>query len=519
MYSGQIVSMPCNRGGFQYPQSLDLLGEFGLVSAKNINLHEGGRQKRGGTTHRLASTVSGSPQITGLYLFEYGSTQKIIIGTTDGKLWDSADLTTAKKTGLTTGKFFSFETFNNKCYICNVSNVVQVYDGSTIAAITNDPTDWGTGSPRQIIKHGRGNSERLWAIGVSGYEKRVYISPDGSDNFSDATVTTLTIDTPDVGGILAAKVFGDRLFLFSKNHTYVIDDTDTNVSNWGYEEAQWLGGVGSWRLAIRTPNDIVCMTAEGDIYSVSAVQQYGDYKSASIARPAFIDRWIRLNTNIANLNTLFHGIYDPELRAIKIFVTRSGVSVIDTCLVYFIDRPPAEAWAIHDSSGLSGYKASAACLGIKSTGQQVVLTGDYAGWVWFLEDTLTYADNALGYYSGFTLPPMSFKNVKIKKRFDGLTLITKPEGDWNLSIKTTIDDVYREIDTINLSGTGSVFGTGVFGTATYGSTDYLQKSANTRRVGKRIQYEIFNNNAGQDFFISQIIVAYKELGMPVSEET
>ena len=144
MYSGQIISMPCNRGGFQYPQSLDLLGEFGLVSAKNINLHEGGRQKRGGTTHRLASTVSGSPQITGLYLFEYGSTQKIIIGTTDGKLWDSADLTTAKKTGLTTGKFFSFETFNNKCYICNVSNVVQVYDGSTIAAITNNPTYLGT---------------------------------------------------------------------------------------------------------------------------------------------------------------------------------------------------------------------------------------------------------------------------------------------------------------------------------------------------------------------------------------
>ena len=109
--------------------------------------------------------------------------------------------------------------------------------------------------------------------------------------------------------------------------------------------------------------------------------------------------------------------------------------------------------------------------------------------------------------------------MKIKKRFDGLTLVTKPEGNWDLSIKTTIDDVYREIDTINLSGTGSVFGTGVFGTATYGSTDYLQKSANTRRIGKRIQYEIFNNNAGQDFFISQIIVAYKELGMPVSEET
>ena len=518
-YTGNIIPIPCSKGGFQYPQSLDLLSEFGMVSAENINLLEGGRQKRGGTTHRLSAAISGTPQITGIYLYEYGTTQKIVIGTTDGKIWDSADITTAKKTGLTTGKFFSFETFNDICYICNTANQVQKYNGSTVTALTTVPTDWGTTSPRQLIKHGRGNSERLWAIGVPTKEKVIYISPDSSDDFSDATVTQFTINTPDVGGILAGEVFGDRLFLFSKNHTYVIDDTDMNPASWGYEEAQWLGGVGSWRLLIRTPNDIVSVTADGDIYSVSAVQQYGDYKIASLARPSFIDRWIRLNTNMANLSTLFHGVYDPELRAIKIFVTRTGTSVVDTCLVYFIDRPPNEAWVIHNSSGLSGYRASAACLGIKSSGLQTILTGDYTGWLWFLEDTSTYSDNVLGYYSGFQLPPIYFENIKSKKRFDGITLITKPEGDWNLNIKTIIDDIYREIDTINLAGAGSVYGTGTFGAAVYGSTNYLQKSANTRRVGKRIQYELFNNNAGQDFFISKILIAYKNLGLPVSEET
>ena len=521
-YSGKIIPIPCNKGGFQYPQSLDLLSDFGMVEAKNINLHEGGRQKRGGTTRRLASAVSGTPQITGLYLFSRSNgNQDIIIGTSDGKIWDGDDVTTtAITTGLATGQFFSFETFNDICYICNTANQVQKYTGTgTTTALTTVPTDWGTTSPRQLIKHGRGNSERLWAIGVTGHTRTIYVSVDGSDDFSNTNVTTITINTPDKGGLMGGVVFGDRLIVFSKRHAYIIDDTDVNTANWGYEEAQWLGGVASWRLIIRVPNDILCVTDDGDVYSVSAVQQYGDYKAASLARPAFIDRWIRENTVLTSLDTKFHGVYDEEIRAVKIFVVRSGTTTVDTALVYFIDRAPEEAWVIHDSSATSaGYRASAACQGIKSDGTKKTLTGDYAGWIWYLEDTSTYSDSGSGYYSGFKLPPITFDSMKVDKRFDWLTIVTKPEGTFNLSIKTEVDEAYRDLDLLSLAGVGSLYGTGAFGTATYGSTRILQGTVRTAAIGKRLSYEIFNNTAGQDFFISQLLIAYKTMGVTTGRD-
>ena len=183
--------------------------------------------------------------------------------------------------------------WDDELYCCNGANVPTVWSEATISvdiSTTSMPSDWtGTNYPSQMIQHGSANSLRNWAIGCPSTPKNVYVTPDGTPkDFSDGNVLTFFIETGDGHGIVGGVEYGDRLVLFGKTKSFIMNDTDTNTDNWGYTESQWYGGAANWRLIIRTPNDIVCMMEDGEIYSVSAAETYGDYKAASLTRPSYM---------------------------------------------------------------------------------------------------------------------------------------------------------------------------------------------------------------------------------------
>jgi hypothetical protein len=220
------------------------------------------------------------------------------------------------------------------------------------------PTDWtGSNYPAWCVVHGKGASERMWAGGCPTNPNMLYVSSNSTDDFSDANVLVFYIETGDGLGIVGASEFGDRLLLFGKTRSFVMEDSDTNTDNWGYVSSQWEGGAAHHGLIVRVPNDLVVMTDTGDIYSVTAVQDYGDYKMASIARPANINRWIEDNASLSNIADC-HAVYDPTLRAIKFFIVRIGKTSPDMALVYFIDRGTGEGWVKHQNYVYqSGYSA------------------------------------------------------------------------------------------------------------------------------------------------------------------
>jgi len=384
----------------------------------------------------------------------------------------------------------------------------NVADGSlgATAPSTSDasslPTDWsGTNYPQQCIKHGRGNSQRMWYIGCPSTPYTVYVSPNNlPEDLDDASVATFKIDTGDGFGLTGAVEMNDKLFCFGKRRAYVIDDADTNTSNWGYVQAPWEGGVAHFRLIVKTPNDVLCMTDEGDIYSVNAAQQYGDYKQASVVRPSYIHKWIQDNVRLSYINR-FHGIYDPVLRAVKYFIVRTGQTKVDTALVYFLDRGAKDGWMIHDNqtdqagnyTNPSGYKACSSALIRVGAGQYQVYTGDFTGTVWSLENTAK-SDNALAYYSGFKTPLNGLTDNRSQKNFKRGFLVIDPQGTEKITIIPTIDS--------NTMSKRSI-------TAQTGVKNYEFKLGNN---GKRIQYEIYNATAGEDFFISQILTDLKPLG-------
>lgn len=513
-YRGQTYQILCGVGGLNYNNNPDRIPATAMIPpSRNVNSHRGGWGSRGGTSLVNSGVYTGTPQIMGLYDFRLRNGNQFTMAATDnGEVYKNED-TTITTAMSDSGTYYDFETFENELYIVDGKTTPQKWNGSDASSsvITSIPSDWtGNNNPQWVIKHGFGNSERLWFGGCPTTPQSIYASANGNgDDISDANVIVINIETGDGHGLVGAVEFGDRLIVFGKTRAFVINDTSPDTSNWGYEATQWSGGVANQRLIVRLPNDIVCMTDSGDIYSVTAVQSYGDYKAVSLTRPAFIDSWIQDKAALSRINQ-FHAIYDPNLRAIKFFVVRTGQTQINTALVYFIDKGAEAGWVVHDNqSYASGYSASVSAL--VNTGKDEVYTGDYDGRLWKLEQ-VNKNDNNNGYYAGFKTAELTFENSRFKKRYDNGWLLVQAKGDYDLQIRVWVDGVAQTAQTVSMGGIGGIYGTGKYGTAVYGGTEILDKSFSVGNVGKRIQYEIFNSVVNEPLFVSQILQDFVFLG-------
>lgn len=489
-----------------------------------------------------------------------GSTDELSSGTTTTSLVRSANITTATFSsahGLQTGAYIQITgatptTFNvDKVQITRTGTNTFTYPNSGTSEsatvqgtskyyisianqsvdIITPSSDWGSGDqPIQLIKHGSGNSERLWAIGTLGTPGFVYYSTDNDGSslpdFASTGSGRIYIDTGDKFGLVGGCEYQDRLIVFGKKTSYIINDSDSDTSNWGYSQSGWLGGAAHHRLIVVTPNDVFCMTEDGEIYSVTAVQSYGDYKSASITRPAGIDSWIRDNVDLTYISS-FHAIYDYEMKAIKWFMVRTGKTQVDTALVYYIERKPDEAWTIHQNttSNINGYNAACSFHYREATNKIKVYTGDFGGAskgnIWKTEQT-TYSDNNTAYEAKLRTPRLSLGQdlsaVRFNKKFKELRIT-----DQNF-LNTTAFLVKFYIDGVMIQDTyafdepahGFLLGTSILGIGALSgdNTEYMEYIVPIGDVGKRLEIEVSNNNrANVYFYISSMILDYKQLTM------
>ena len=508
-YSGKTYKVDFKDGGFSANNNIDAIKPTAMLLAKNITLNKGGRGSRGGSTKVNSTAVSGAPRIMGLFDFQLASSAFQVFGCDDGKLYKNS--TTTIKTAMSTANHFNFEVFDNELYICDGDTVPQTWDGSAAGTsdLTTPSADWtGSDNPFQAIAHGRGASRRMWYL----FDDAVYYSTlSNAKEVSGGTSGKITFDTGDAVGLKGAVEFGDRLFVFSRNKSFVVDDSNADKTYWGYQAAQWGGGAAHWRLIVKTENDVVVMTEAGDIYSVLAAQEYGDYKLASLTKPAFMDRWIQDNVRLGYIDH-FHAVYDPTERAIYFNVVLNGETTVSTSLVYYVDRNPEDAWVIHDNTeSASGYDASCSAVVRISTGVYKIYTGDYLGFIRKLNQS-SKNDDSGAYYSGFKTPYINLDDPRTTKLFKRIFLTVKAEGAFDLQVKYFIDGQYKGTGTVSLAGAGDVFDTGVFDTATFAGIDLIEGCLDIGETGKRIQVEIFNTNADEDFFVSAMLIDFKPLG-------
>lgn len=366
----------------------------------------------------------------------------------------------------------------------------NIADGSLTTAIPTTnlafmPSDWTNSKPKYMFEHGRGINKRICAIGVSGYPNALYMSAPGTDDMSDANVTKINF-TGSGNGLTAFNESAGNLLPFSADYSFILNDVDANVAYWTYSRAIWTGGAAHQELVVKTPSDMMAVDENIEVYSISAAETYGDYKVASIARPAYIHKWIEENVDKTKINNFF-AIYDPVKRCIKIFVVLNGYTYPTAALVYFIDY----GWTLHTFAS----PHTCACLVRFSDGDWGVLTGSDDGFVRRLESETLLDDGAI-YETGFTIAPLTFENPRSYKRYDRVWLCMKPRGTETMAVDVTIDNDALAQQTYTMEGL----------------EDWIQEyPLDVGQVGQRIKIEI-SNTLGEDWYIPSMMVDVEELG-------
>lgn len=513
-YRGSVYPVICSQGGLTGATAAnDIPSEMMLYGSRNLNLEKGGRRKRGGTAYVNADAFSGAPKILGMCEFKLrAGTQFIVCHTNDGKIYK--DATNTIKTSWGTSNYSSFAQGEDRLFVCDGTSTPQVWTGTgNTADIHEAASDWSTAPPLQFLLHGRLASLRMWAINKTTlYASKTW---GGTSQDLEHFVTggeSIVIDTGDSYGLIGMQEYGSRLMAFGKRKAYYIDDTDPTSSNWGFSPVQWEGGAAHFRLLIKTPNDLVAMAEDGEVYSVGAVEQYGDYKAASLTKDSWMHDFIKTYVSLAYIND-FHGVYDPYLRAVLIFVALSGSTTPNAALVYFIDRAPKDAWMIHDNTVYaSGYSSSASCLVRTAAGSYLIYTGSTVGRTWKLNQS-TKSDQTNPYYNGFVTPSDPFKLNNIIKHYNAVSIITEASGDHTIGLGVYVDGEKVKDDSITISDSTATLGSFVLGTDTLAGASISRLDSRLGVIGERIQYEIYNETADEDFFISEYSTQFKQMGV------
>lgn len=500
-----LLRLDLKQAAFTYDRNYETLPDTALVyPSKNINYHEGGVSRRGGTS--IIVTPSVSSRVMGGYDFRIPNNQYQVYAKKNGSVYYDSD-SNVIATGMSTSNYFHFNQFDDELYICDGATNPKKWTGSGSTSAITPATDWATyGQPMQIIYHPRGANSRNWAI--TSYA--VYASKNNTgDDFADATVKKIQVYS--TGGLVGGYEFNGELFVFSRTETFRINDEDPDSDNWGYEKLIFEGGAAHWRLIVAAGNDLYIMGEDSHIFKISAVFNTGDYEGSSLAKPAHIDRYLRYVASIETIDE-WNCSYDRKIRAIKFFVRTSNSSP-DTALVYFIDRDPSLAWSIHDNlNNPSGYNGSASWQYRKDVGDWRIRTGDSSGNIWELESEAR-DDDGESYENRFKFKPWEFGNPLMWKYFRKAIARIRSISNADFTVRIWINGERKADVELSVSGSGAEFDSAIFDESVFADDVISFEPVDIKYYGFNLQMEFVNDTAGQDYIFSELVLAFKEEGV------
>ncbi len=518
-YSGQILRSPFLQTGLRDDRSQELLPVTSLVlPSKNLNFHENGLSKRGGNALYLVNAITGSPKIQGGFQFRLSSGAYFHLFAANGKVYHTneshplkAGHSTSNPIGFTQIGAQSDQTVSQYVFWADGQIAPQYWDGSAVTptAVTT-ASSWSStsGMPFQLVNHARNANIRLWAITKDSVWASKLAEPW---NFGDNDVIQIPVYSK--GGLVGGIDLGGQLFVWDKTKTYLIDDTDSNSQNWGYHESLWDGGAAHWRLIAKANNNLFIMAEDSTIYSLQGIIATGSYASTPLARPAYIDKFIRDNVTLSNIEN-FCCAYDRKLRCIKFFMQMGG-SHNNLALTYFVDKDPSNAWIIHDNEDFpSGYEASAVWEVRNGPGDWQLWTGDFGGKIWKLEQP-DDDDNGNPFKVRIKTIRQDLGAPRSWKHFKGLVFRGSASGNVDFDIHTYIDGERKQDGTFTLQASGAKFDVAKFDVDVFAGDSLVPATVDVGYYGRDFQAEFINDSIGQNFFLSELVYLYSPRGIRI----
>lgn len=519
MYSGVKAQIPLGLQGLISDMTPGQIPPTALIKCTNMSFGPGYLEKASGSMKYNTTPLSSG--IVGL--FDYWpntATQRMFAATKDGSLYrDIGDRLfsggVAIKSGLhildnrcmfveggqeTTGR-------TKKLFFFSASNQVQVLadDNHTFADISKPASDWTSSKyPRIGLIH------RNRHFAFAGQNFYASTTSDHED-FQSSNILVGTIGPGEGGDIQAAYVYKGKMLVFKEgDFVYVLDDSDSDSSNWFFYKFGNGFGVASTHAALEVLDDLLVGNNHGTVTSYKAVQSFGDLAAADLFSLNKLLQFIRTNTTPSG-SFYFHSLYYPE-KKVAYFTARTKF------------RTENDAIVVMDVSDSQGARFSfwtkdlPDCLALRRDIYKIQrpMYGDTNGYV-YLMDSENRDVGGIAYTGEFKTPHLDFRHLDPaltdkNKLYDWLGVTFAPEGNHNMSVDVFIDGKFSEtIDFLQTVDT-NYMGSFVLGTSKLGQEEEQTYWKPLHGSGRRISFRCYNGNADQNFRACLLTVGFRPSG-------
>lgn len=528
MYRGSAIPIVAGAGSFNGADNVARVPITDLIRARNITAEGDAWRKTPGGSAFDPVAVSGTPNhIAGYDWVPIAGTQRIISAWSDGKIYREALGNVDAATLVTLGTPDTMGIFvaggaevsgnNRKLFYFSESNPVKVLDGdaSVMNTISTPPADW-TGANQPI--GGTIHDGSLVGWGNPNYKHGVYASvPTNHEDFTSAGSALVKVYPGEGERIVAGISFIPyRLYVWKyPRGLYFIDTTGGFASPKVVKVRDDVGAAGPG-CVVRAGNDVLFLSAEGSVHSLTAVQSSEDLRDSDITAQLNLEFWMRDQVSITRLNRA-RMLYFGQKKQAFVAVTSKGSiggfggsAVNDRLLLLDASREPVRGFWDDKSAAYEGLFLRRDTDGVEKP------TGGKLGKI-LLFDRVSRNVDGLAYNAEFEIPTTDFgwydpELASRDKRFDYLEITIVPTGSYSMSFDIFIDGRYTQTITTMLGSSGGTLGSFILGTDRLGGRQIVNHKARLHGRGRYFAVRGYNSGLNQDFSISTITVHLKALG-------
>ena len=382
----------------------------------------------------------------------------VYTGTTSGS-WTSR--ATSKGTTYT----YDFDKYNyngtNKIIIATGEAAAFTLDTSYSEDIIN-ATDGGTAPTNP--KFVKSFANHMFYGGMSNSTHSVIFSgPFTEDDFDTGAGE---IKVGDV--VTGLKVFRDELYIFCQRRIYKV--TGTSSSNFALAEVAKNVGTIAHHSIQEVSGDLLFLSADG-IRTVAGTERIGDVELGTVSKQ------IQDRINDITYDNVTSLVIRDKSQYRLFYPKTTGVESNSRGIIAVIKVNPNTGQLGYEYADIKGLKVSC-CDSDYINNVETVVSGGYDGYIYKQEtgNVWTRASATFNLDSTYRSPDMTMGDPGIRKSMERINLNWKPEGEVsaNMYLQFNYNDVNTpqpSVITLESSGSGAYYGTGIFGTSAFGQGD------------------------------------------------
>lgn len=411
------------------------------------------------------SPISGSKYLIGIfdndkvYKMDYGA------GTGPDGTWD--DITGSVSFSIGQNNLASFAIGEDTLIIEDGLNTTAPYKwtgSGNIAALGGSPPN-----ATMVAFH----KNMAFASGNDTNPSTIYFSDVGDiENWTTGLSGNLSVETDD-GSIIRAIIPGfDALYIFKDYSIWRLTGSDKD----SFQLQRMVSGTGcrSPNSVARIGNDFFFTDGQGNVYLYDGAIKLKliSTKVQGTLDGANFSRWLYVST------TQFEDDY-------YVAFSNTGSSSSNRLLVFDSFNT---AWV-----KFTGISANAIAVADDGAGQDMIVFGDYSGFVYKYPSGTNDAGTAISAY--YTTKQFRFPEVNPEKDWKLLNIYAAQKGNYNLTVETRKDfETSGTTENINLLGDSSLWGTAIYGTSKYGGQNIIIGRVEVNKEGKFFQLKFSNSN-------------------------